>query len=89
MSVTKECGGCEFFRKMAGRKTGTCHAAPPVPIMVGMGHNPVNNEPIPVILTYWPELGVNDFCGSFVPSRGTLSKIDLTKLADVNVEGQA
>ncbi len=89
MSVTKECQGCEFWRKIPSAKWGTCHEGPKTPVMVGMGQHPVTQEPVPVIMCYWPETQANEFCGRFQASSGALAKIDLMKLADVTVEGQA
>ena len=89
MSVTKECQGCEFWRKARGAPQGTCHESPKIPVMVGQAQTPVTQQLVPVILFYWPETQAHEFCGRFRPSTGTLSKIDLTKLADVSVEGQA
>lgn len=83
---TRQCGTCSFFRKIQGRASGTCHANPPIPVMVGMGQNPVTQQPTPVILTYWPELGAHDFCGHYAIA---VTSIDMTKLADVVVEGEA
>jgi hypothetical protein len=57
--------------------------------MIGMGQHPVSQEPVPIILTYWPEVLPTAFCGSYVIGRAPLTKIDFSKLPTVSEEGSA
>ena len=87
--TNKECGECRFFsRAQMNLPSGTCHAVPPVPIMVGMMKNPVSGQPVPLVRAHWPDVAdTTTACGAF-KERADLSAIDLSRLAEMPAEGE-
>ena len=87
--MDKECGDCEAFRRARmNSSAGTCHKGRPVPIMVGMTKDPISGKPIPLVRSFWADVAdTTHACGEFEQRTG-LAAIDMSRLAQMPVEGE-
>ena len=65
--VDAMCQGCRYWfgDSSVGNKEGECHFYPPQVVVVDED-----------ILTYWPEVSPDDYCGQFAPPPVLLRRTD-------------
>lgn len=56
------CGGCEAY--IGNKIGGACRGGIPTPIVVGLGQDLLGRQQ-PVLNSYWPTVGITDWCLSF------------------------
>lgn len=81
------CANCNAYQAHDDRQ-GLCLANPPVPLVVGMTMNKITGEQLPLIRAFWPSVAAGNGCRSHQPAV-ELSKIDLSRLGNLQVEGSA
>lgn len=87
------CGTCRHFKRyQAGQPAGTCHGAPPVPVMIGLKPPTLQGQaPTPVMQTHWPETAEMEGCGAHSDGPSYLQQPlpVMRQLDGIEIEGNA
>lgn len=81
------CSTCTAYGPIDDEK-GACRANPPVPLIVGVGQNSITKQPFPLMQAISPTVNANNWCRCY-QKNVDLSKIDLSSLSKLSMEGSA
>jgi hypothetical protein len=85
--MNKTCSNCDAYL-VGDKDSGHCRARPPVPMVMGVRQNPISGQQEPVIHALFPVMNAKSWCREH-QLKMDLSKIDMSRLATLPVDGSA